>query len=178
VLLEETTVAATLFQREPGGVWIASAHTGGELLLPGPDITIPLPDLYRGLTFRLAVRRAGSQKATGCFSRTPPPHLASGKQCVETSLRAEHPQGISRTHPGAALHQGQRDRYLGRSAGRLHGLSKQGGVRMAVEAALDKDAGPIPVDARLRKLWAENPLPPPAGKRANKTFFDDLSGEL
>ncbi len=51
VLLEQTAVAATLFHREPGGVWIASAHTSGELLLPGPDITIPLPDLYRGLTF-------------------------------------------------------------------------------------------------------------------------------
>jgi Uma2 family endonuclease len=51
VLLEQTTVAATLFHREPGGVWIASAHAGGELLLPAPNITIPLPDLYRGLTF-------------------------------------------------------------------------------------------------------------------------------
>jgi Uma2 family endonuclease len=51
VLLEQTAVAATLFQREPNGAWIASAHTGGVLLLPGPDIQMPMSDLYRGLTF-------------------------------------------------------------------------------------------------------------------------------
>jgi Uma2 family endonuclease len=51
VLLEQTAVAATVFQREPGGAWIASAHTGGSLVLPGVDITLPLAELYRGLTF-------------------------------------------------------------------------------------------------------------------------------
>jgi hypothetical protein len=44
-------MAAALFQREPGGAWIASAHTGGDLRLPGLDITLPLADLYQGLTF-------------------------------------------------------------------------------------------------------------------------------
>jgi Uma2 family endonuclease len=51
VLLEQTAVAATLFQREPGGAWIASAHTGGALVLPSLDITLPLANLYQGLTF-------------------------------------------------------------------------------------------------------------------------------
>ena len=51
VLLEQTAVAATLFQREPGGVWIASGHTDGELILPGIDVTLPLADVYQGLTF-------------------------------------------------------------------------------------------------------------------------------
>jgi Uma2 family endonuclease len=51
VLLEQTTMAATLFQREPGGAWIASAHTAGALVLPGLDITLPLVELYQGLTF-------------------------------------------------------------------------------------------------------------------------------
>jgi Uma2 family endonuclease len=51
VLLEQTAVAATLFQREPGGVWIASAHTSGDLVLPGIDVTLALADLYAGLTF-------------------------------------------------------------------------------------------------------------------------------
>jgi Uma2 family endonuclease len=51
VLLEQTCVAATLFQREAGGVWIASAHTGGTLTLPGVHISLPMADLYRGLTF-------------------------------------------------------------------------------------------------------------------------------
>jgi Uma2 family endonuclease len=51
VLLEQTAIAATLFQREPGGEWIASARTEGSLVLPGIDITMPLSELYRGLTF-------------------------------------------------------------------------------------------------------------------------------
>jgi Uma2 family endonuclease len=51
VLLEQTAVAATLFQREPGGPWIASAHTGGDLVLPGVDVALPLAAAYRGLTF-------------------------------------------------------------------------------------------------------------------------------
>lgn len=51
VLLEQTAVAATLFQRAPGSEWIASAHTSGLLTLPGLDLALPLVDLYRGLTF-------------------------------------------------------------------------------------------------------------------------------
>jgi len=51
VMLEHTAMAATLFRREPGGTWTASAHTDGALILPGLDITLPLADLYQGLTF-------------------------------------------------------------------------------------------------------------------------------
>ena len=51
VLLEQTAVAATQFQREAGGAWVASAHTEGALILPGIDVTLPLADPYRGLTF-------------------------------------------------------------------------------------------------------------------------------
>ncbi len=51
VLVEQTAVAATLFQREAAGPWIASAHNQGDLILPGLDITLPLADLYQGLTF-------------------------------------------------------------------------------------------------------------------------------
>jgi Uma2 family endonuclease len=51
VLLEQTAVAATLFQREIGGVWIASGHTGGGLVLPGINVVLPLEDIYRGMTF-------------------------------------------------------------------------------------------------------------------------------
>jgi len=51
VLLEQTAVAATLFRREPAGAWIASPHTGGSLALPGLDITLPLAELYKGLSF-------------------------------------------------------------------------------------------------------------------------------
>jgi hypothetical protein len=51
VLLEQTAAAATLLQREPGGSWIASAHTSGSLALPGLDVALPLTELYRGPTF-------------------------------------------------------------------------------------------------------------------------------
>jgi Uma2 family endonuclease len=51
VLLEQTCVAATLFQRAVGGAWIASAHTGGTLTLPLLNISLPMAELYRGLTF-------------------------------------------------------------------------------------------------------------------------------
>jgi Uma2 family endonuclease len=51
LLLEQTAMAATLFQREPGSPWIATAHLDGTLALPGLDVTLPLADLYQGLTF-------------------------------------------------------------------------------------------------------------------------------
>ena len=51
ILLEQTAVAATVFQRGPDGSWIANAHTGGAPILPGLDIALPLVDLYRGLSF-------------------------------------------------------------------------------------------------------------------------------
>ena len=51
MLLEQTAAAVTIFQREPGGAWTASAQTGGALFLPGIDLTLPLADLYQGLTF-------------------------------------------------------------------------------------------------------------------------------
>jgi hypothetical protein len=51
VLLEQTAMAATLFRRDTGGPWIASAHTTGDLLLPSIDIAVPPAELYHGLTF-------------------------------------------------------------------------------------------------------------------------------
>jgi Uma2 family endonuclease len=51
VLLEQAAMAATVFQRDVGGVWIASAHTDGDLLLAALNVRLPLTDLYQGLTF-------------------------------------------------------------------------------------------------------------------------------
>jgi Uma2 family endonuclease len=51
VLLEQTAMGATVFQRQPGSDWLASAHTSGTLALPGIDVVVPLEDLYRGLSF-------------------------------------------------------------------------------------------------------------------------------
>lgn len=50
VLFEQTRMAATLFQREPGGAWTATAHTRGRTALPAIDVTLPVVDIYRGLT--------------------------------------------------------------------------------------------------------------------------------
>jgi Uma2 family endonuclease len=51
VLLEQTAVGATLFQRDPRGQWIASGHVSGDIVLPGIDVVLPIVDLYQGLTF-------------------------------------------------------------------------------------------------------------------------------
>jgi Uma2 family endonuclease len=51
VLLEQTAVAATLYRREAGGPWIATAHTDGEIVLPGLGVTFPLAACYEGLEF-------------------------------------------------------------------------------------------------------------------------------
>lgn len=51
VLLEQTAIAATLFQREPGSAWTVSEHTEGALVVRGLDINLPLAELYQGLTF-------------------------------------------------------------------------------------------------------------------------------
>lgn len=51
VLLEQTAMAATLFQRVAGGDWIANAYLAGELPLPSLNVSLPLDEIYRGLTF-------------------------------------------------------------------------------------------------------------------------------
>ena len=51
VLLEQSAIGATVFRREPGGPWVATALTSGTIDLPHLGIGIPLADLYRGLTF-------------------------------------------------------------------------------------------------------------------------------
>lgn len=51
VLLEQTAVAATLFQRQSSGAWAASAHVSGVLPLATLGLSLALEDLYRGLIF-------------------------------------------------------------------------------------------------------------------------------
>jgi hypothetical protein len=51
LLLEETAIAATLYLREPGGPWIATAHTDGVITLPALGVAVPLADCYEGLEF-------------------------------------------------------------------------------------------------------------------------------
>ena len=51
VLLEQTAMAATLFQRALGGDWVVSTHTDGVLALPGLGIDLPLAEVYRRVRF-------------------------------------------------------------------------------------------------------------------------------
>ena len=58
------------------------------------------------------------------------------------------------------------------------GVSKQDAVRLAVQAELERIAEAIPLRERIATWRKEHPLPPPTGQKADKAFFDDLSGDL
>ena len=57
------------------------------------------------------------------------------------------------------------------------GVSKQDAVRLAVQAELRRIAETIPLRERIAAWRREHPIPPPTGQKADKAFFDDLSGE-
>lgn len=59
-----------------------------------------------------------------------------------------------------------------------HGLSKQDAVKLAVRAELERGEEAIPLRDRFAALRAAHPLPPATGDKADKEFFDDLSGGL
>ena len=81
-------------------------------------------------------------------------------------------------YPGsAALYQGRNHDPLVNGLDHQRGLTKHAAVRLAVQAELDRAAAAVPLRARLVRLWAEHPLPPPTGNAADKAFFDDLTGE-
>ena len=61
------------------------------------------------------------------------------------------------------------------------GMTKTALVRELVEAReaeLDRGERLMTSRERLKKFWREHPLPPPTGLRADKTFYDELSGDL
>ena len=57
------------------------------------------------------------------------------------------------------------------------GVSKQDAVRLAVQAELRRMAEAIPLRERISAWRKEHPMPPPTGQKADKAFFDELSGE-
>lgn len=57
------------------------------------------------------------------------------------------------------------------------GVSKQDAVRLAVQAELERIAQAVPLRERIAAWRKDHPMPPPTGKKADKAFFDDLSGE-
>ncbi len=58
------------------------------------------------------------------------------------------------------------------------GTTKQDAVKLAVQAALEREPPQMTIIEKLHKLWAEHPMPPPTGEVADKAFFDELSGDL
>ena len=58
------------------------------------------------------------------------------------------------------------------------GVTKQDAVRHAVQAELDRLMEGVPMRERVEAFWREHPLPPPTGEKADKAFFDALSGDL
>jgi antitoxin VapB len=74
-----------------------------------------------------------------------------------------------------------KDNYTARLVDRLaklRGLSKQDAVKMAVQAELDRAANLIPLRDRFAAVRAQHPLPPPTGQQADKTFFDEVTGDI
>ena len=61
---------------------------------------------------------------------------------------------------------------------KLRGVSKQDAVKLAVQDALDHAAEAVPLRDRFAALRKAHKLPAATGKVADKTFFDELSGEL
>jgi len=61
---------------------------------------------------------------------------------------------------------------------KMRGLSKQDAVKMAVQAELDRAANLIPLRKRFAAARAQHPLPPATGEKADKAFFDDVTGDI
>lgn len=57
------------------------------------------------------------------------------------------------------------------------GLSEAEAVRAAVTVVLDRASPDIPLREKFAALRALYPLPPPTGLKADKAFYDELSGE-
>jgi antitoxin VapB len=57
------------------------------------------------------------------------------------------------------------------------GITKQDAVRLAVTAELERARDAKPLRERMQAWREANPFPLPTGLKADKTFFDDLSGE-
>jgi antitoxin VapB len=61
---------------------------------------------------------------------------------------------------------------------RTRGLSRQDAVRQAVQATLQPIAEATPLRERIAAWRKVHPMPPPTAQKADKAFFDDLTGGL
>jgi antitoxin VapB len=59
---------------------------------------------------------------------------------------------------------------------RRRGVSEQDAVKLAVKAELERTTAKSSLEERFAAIRAAHPLPPPTGLKADKEFFDELSG--
>lgn len=57
------------------------------------------------------------------------------------------------------------------------GVNKTDAVRLAVQAELERAQQAKPLRERMQEWREAHPMPPPTGLKADKAFFDELSGE-
>jgi antitoxin VapB len=67
---------------------------------------------------------------------------------------------------------------LVRQLARKHGVGLTEAVRIAVREKLQSEARAVPVSERIAGLRAEVLKRPETGLKADKDFFDELSGDL
>ncbi len=62
---------------------------------------------------------------------------------------------------------------------RSRGLTKSAAVKLALRNELGREP-PVrpPLRERMLEFWERHPLPPETGFKADKAFYDDLSGDL
>jgi antitoxin VapB len=58
------------------------------------------------------------------------------------------------------------------------GVNKQEAVRLAVSNELGRTAAALPLRERIAAWHEAHKLPPATGLVADKTFFDELSGDI
>lgn len=62
---------------------------------------------------------------------------------------------------------------------RERGLTKTAAVKLALRHELErKKPGRRPMRERMIDFWERHPLPPETGLKADKQFYDALSGDL
>jgi antitoxin VapB len=68
---------------------------------------------------------------------------------------------------------------LAEALAKRRGLTKTAAVKLALANELAREAvARRPLRERMEDLWKRHPLPPETGVRADKAFFDELSGDL
>ena len=64
------------------------------------------------------------------------------------------------------------------------GLTKTAAVKLALRHELERPTVPTPPVRKrssreiVEQFWREHPMPPSTGLKADKAFFDELSGDL